>query len=139
MKQKAFRLMQQQRQQLMKRLEELLRNREEIVFAYLYGSFAEDLPFHDIDVGIYIESLKEEEATPYSLTLAKILSKTLQTPVDVRILNFAPVLFLYHVIHGILIFERKEEIHSRFMERIIQRYLDLKPLIQKGTQEAFRR
>ena len=139
MKQKAFRLMQQQRQQLMKRLEELLRGREEIVFAYLYGSFAEDLPFHDIDVGIYIESLKEEEATPYSLTLAKILSKSLQTPVDVRILNFAPVLFLYHVIRGILIFERKEEIHSRFMERIIQRYLDLKPLIQKGTQEAFRR
>jgi hypothetical protein len=139
MKQKAFRLMQQQRQQLMKRLEELLRGREEIVFAYLYGSFAEDLPFHDIDVGIYIENLKEEEATPYSLTLAKILSKSLQTPVDVRILNFAPVLFLYHVIRGILIFERKEEIHSRFMERIIQRYLDLKPLIQKGTQEAFRR
>ena len=90
-------------------------------------------------MGIYIESLKEEEATPYSLTLAQILSKTLQTPVDVRILNFAPVLFLYHVIHGILIFEKKEEIHSRFMERIIQRYLDLKPLIQKGTQEAFRR
>ena len=139
MRQKVFRLVQQQRQQLMKRFEELLRGREEIVFAYLYGSFAEDLPFHDIDVGVYIENLKEEEATPYSLTLAQILSKTLQTPVDVRILNFAPVPFLYHVIHGILIFERKEEIHSRFMEQIIQRYLDLKPLIQKGTQEAFRR
>jgi predicted nucleotidyltransferase len=64
MEQKAFHLIQHQRQQLMKRLEELLRDREEIEFAYLYGSFAEDLSFHGIDVGIYIESLKEEEATP---------------------------------------------------------------------------
>ena len=137
MKQEAFDLSQGKRDRLSQRLGDVLRNRDEVVFAYIYGSFVEGLPFHDIDVGIYISKIDEKEACSYNLALGQALSKEMQMPVDVRTLNFAPVLFLYHVIRGNVIFDRDEETRSRVVERTIQRYLDLKPMIYRGVKEAF--
>ncbi|MEW6374500.1 MAG: nucleotidyltransferase domain-containing protein [Thermodesulfobacteriota bacterium] len=137
MKQKAFFLNQKQKKQLMRALEDALRDREEIVFAYLYGSFAEDLPSHDMDVGIFLSGIKEEESTSYGLALSQELSEKVQVPVDVRVLNFAPVLFVYHVIRGNLIFDRSEEIRVHVIEETVQKYLDLKPMIHKSIKEAF--
>ena len=137
MKQKALDLSQQKRQQLMEHLVKVLKTRGEVVFAYTYGSFAEGLPFHDIDVGLYLSQIMEEESTSYSLALGQTLSKELRLPMDVRVLNFAPVSFLYHVIRGNLIFERDEKIRIQIVERTIQRYLDLKPMIRRGIKEAF--
>ena len=137
MEQKAFDLSPEERDRLSQRLGDVLRNHDEAVFAYVYGSFVEGVPFHDIDVGIYISKISEKEASPYNLALGQALSKEMQMPVDVRILNFAPVLFLYHVIRGSVIFDRDEETRSRVVERTIQRYLDLKPMIHRGVKEAF--
>ena len=137
MKQKAFDSSQEERDRLSERLGSVLRNRDEIMFAYVYGSFVEGLPFHDIDVGVYVLKVEEKEAISYNLTLGQALSKEMQMPVDVRILNFAPVLFLYHVIRGNVVFDRDEETRSRVVERTIQRYLDLKPMIHRGVKEAF--
>jgi len=95
------------------------------------------LPFHDIDVGVYVPEITPDEATDHGITLSQTLSKALRISVDVRVLNFAPVSFLYHVIRGTLIFERDEEIRTHVVERTIQRYLDLKALIQQGVKEAF--
>lgn len=121
----------------MEHLAGILSKREEIVFAYVFGSFAEDLPFHDIDVGIYLTEIMEEQVTPYTLALGQILSSSLRIPVDVRLLNFAPVSFLYHVIRGKRVFERDEKIRTQVVEQTIQKYLDLKPLIRIGVKEAF--
>ena len=137
MKQKTFILNREEREELIKRLEKGLRDREEIAFAYLYGSFAEDLSFHDIDVGIYLSGIEQEESTSYGLALSQILGNEVKLPVDVRVLNFAPVLFVYHVIRGILIFDRNEELRVRVMGETVQRYLDLKPMIHRGIKEAF--
>ena len=137
MKQKVYYLEQEERKRLMKYLTEVLKKRNDVVFAYVYGSFAEGLPFHDIDVGVYISEIKKEESTLYSLELAQRFSNELRIPIDVRVLNFAPVLFLYHVIQGNLISERNEEIRMHFVEQIVQRYLDLKPLVRRAVKEAF--
>lgn len=59
------------------------------------------------------------------------------SPYGHLVLNFAPVLFLYHVIQGNLISERNEEIRMHFVEQIVQRYLDLKPLVRRAVKEAF--
>lgn len=56
---------------------------------------------------------------------------------DVRVLNLAPVLFVYHVIRGVLIFVRNEELRVRVVEETVGRYLDLKPVIHRGIREAF--
>jgi len=137
MKQKIYYLNDEEKARLIQRLTETLQGRNEIVFAYLYGSFVEGLPFRDIDVGVYISKVKEEESTLYSFDLAQILSKNLQMPIDVRVLNFASVSFLYHVIRGKLILERDEKTRLPLVERTIGRYLDMKPILRKGIKEAF--
>ncbi len=137
MKQKIFSLNQKQRVQLIKALKDALRDREEIEFAYLYGSFVNSFPFHDIDLGIYVKGIREEESTPYGLAMSREFSKKVKIPIDVRVLNFAPVLFLYHVIRGLLIFERNEEVRVQVVEKTVQEYLDLKPMIHRGIKEAF--
>lgn len=137
MKKKTFSLDQNQRGELIKGLEECLRDEKEIAFAYLYGSFAEDLPFHDIDLGIYLLGVEQEDSTSYALALGQILSKKVKLPVDVRVLNYAPVLFAYHVLRGILVLDRDEELRVRVTEETIQKYLDLKPMIHRGIKEAF--
>jgi predicted nucleotidyltransferase len=137
MKQKVLILGEDKKRPLIEQLAAALQNRDEVMFAYIYGSFAEGLPFHDIDVGVYLSEITEEESTNYSLILGQMLSKELQVPVDIRVLNFAPVSFLYEVIRGNLIFERNEEIRIRVVEQTIQRYLDLKPMILRGIKEAF--
>ncbi len=137
MRQKTFFLSQDQKEQMIKTLVEVLRHYEEIEFAYLYGSFLNTLPFHDIDLGIYVKGIKEEESTPYGLDLSQELSEKMKIPVEVRILNFVPILFLYHVIRGLLIFERNEEVRVQVVEKTVQRYLDLKPMIHGGIKEAF--
>lgn len=137
MKQKTFILNREQREELIKRLERGLRDREEIAFAYLYGSFAEDLSFHDIDVGIYLSGIEQEESTSYGLALSQTLSREVQVPVDVRVLNFAPVPFVYQVIRGMLMIDRNEELRVHVVEETVRKYLDLKPMIHKGIKEAF--
>ncbi|MBS3907546.1 MAG: nucleotidyltransferase domain-containing protein [Syntrophaceae bacterium] len=137
MKLRRFDLEKDKRERLVQRLEAMLRKHGEVVFAYIYGSFTEGLPFHDIDVGVYISEITKEESTNYSLDLSQGLSRELKIPVDVRVLNFAPVLFLYHVIQGTLVLERDEEKRVQVVEKTIQRYLDLKPIIREGIKEAF--
>lgn len=137
MKQKLHRLSKQERAHLLNCLTKTLRNCDAVLFAYAYGSFAEGAPFHDIDVGIYLSKTKKEDFTPYALDLARLLNSELKIPVDVRVINLAPVTFLYHVIQGILIHERNEDLRTHFVERTIQKYLDMKPLIHKAAKEAF--
>ncbi len=134
---KIFRINQAERQQLVRCLTELIRDHEEITFAYLYGSFADNLPFHDIDLGVYASGIKHQESISYSLALVQNLSKEVKFPLDVRVLNFAPVLFVYHAIRGRLILDRDEELRAAFVERAVQKYLDIKPLVYKGIKEAF--
>ncbi len=137
MKQKAFSLNQSQKEKLMGQLKDILRSYPEVAFAYLYGSFAENLPLHDIDVGVYLTGIGEKESTFYSLTLSQTLSREVKVPVDVRVLNFAPISFVYQVIRGILISDRNEELRVHVVEETVRKYLDLKPIIHRGIKEAF--
>jgi predicted nucleotidyltransferase len=108
-----------------------------VTFAYLYGSFVESQPFHDIDVGVYLENVQGNSVTATALDLAQSLSDRARIPVDVRILNVAPVSFLYHVLRGQLVFCRDDAVLAEVMERTVSRYLDIAPLVRRGTQEAF--
>jgi predicted nucleotidyltransferase len=137
MKQKAYRISREAKAKSIEDLKRLLRGREEIVFAYVYGSFVEEEKFHDIDIGLYLSEIAPEPFTQYGLVLSQTLSNELGIPVDVRILNFAPTSFLYHVIRGKLIIEKDEEVTAQFIEQIIRKYLDIKPLIYRGLKEAF--
>jgi len=137
MKRQAYQFSQEGKEKLIERLKDFLRGRDEVVFAYVFGSFAEEEAFHDIDIGIYLSEICPEQSTQYGLALSQTLSSQLRIPVDARVLNFAPASFLYHVIRGKLIIERNEEVSAQIAEQTVQKYLDLKPLIYRGIKEAF--
>jgi hypothetical protein len=137
MKHKIYRLTDEEKQSVLKRLAGSLERRDDILFAYAYGSFAEDMPFHDIDVGVYVSHVDQASVLEYAVELAGKLEEEAHVPIDVRILNFAPVLFLFHVLRGLLIFERDADLRADITEQTVRKYLDIKPFIRKGIKEAF--
>lgn len=137
MKKKVYNLSPKERRLVLQYLYDFFNNRKDVMFAYVYGSFAEDIPFSDIDVGVYVSGILEEEATLYTLNLGQMLEKDVWFPIDLRVLNFAPVSFLYFVIKGRLVYERDEDLRVRVAEHVILKYLDLKPMIKRGIKEAF--
>jgi hypothetical protein len=131
-----------QKQQIEEAVIKLLSTKEEVRFAFLFGSFIDDteetpLPIHDVDVGVYLSGLNKKESVYYALELAGELSFSVQVPVDVRVLNFAPVTFLFHVVRGKLIIDKDEEDRSDFMEHVVRHYLDMEPLFHRAVKEAY--
>jgi predicted nucleotidyltransferase len=109
----------------------------DVAFAYLYGSFIGSEPFHDIDVGVYCSGPDPSQGLPVSVVLAQRLSERLKFPVDVRILNGAPVSFLHHVLRGKLLVSHDDDLLGDITEDTIRRYLDMAPILRRSTKEAF--
>ena len=107
-----------------------LQNREEIIFAYLYGSFAEGLPFRDIDIAVYVkeEVVSRDEAFNYGLELSSLVeAETKIGPLDIRVINYAPAGLKYYVTRGRMLFSKDEEKRYDFIEETWKRYFDLMP------------
>jgi predicted nucleotidyltransferase len=109
----------------------------DIAFAYVYGSFMESGPFHDVDVGVYLRVPQPQGTVSFAVALAQRLSEKAGLPVDVRVLNAAPVSFLFHVLRGRLLLNRDDDLLTDLMERTASRYLDMAPLLRHSTKEAF--
>ena len=113
-------------------------NDPQVRFAFLYGSFLEpDLPFHDIDLGVFLKEPDRLERADYAGKLSHALSKQTALPIDVKPLNDAPLTFRYHVIKGDLLDSKDDDCRCRFMEETIRAYLDIKPILDRAAQEAF--
>jgi predicted nucleotidyltransferase len=135
-----YRMSRPEKQQVVERLSHELFSLSGVVFAFIYGSFNDDssnLPFHDIDVGVYITGMDKKESFYYSLDLSTRFTSLLKLPVDIRVLNFAPTTFCFHVIRGQLIVDKNEDVRCEFMERVTRHYLDMKPLYMRAIKEAF--
>ncbi len=139
MEPKHYRMSLEEKKRVKDILKRALAVREEVVFAFIYGSFIDDrnLPFRDVDIGVYSEGMEEKESVWYSIDLADQLSSLAKIPVDARVLNFAPATFLYHVIRGELLVDKDDDKRSAFMEQVIRKYLDMKPLLRRAFREAF--
>jgi predicted nucleotidyltransferase len=131
-----------QREAILNRLRQALEAQPQVVFAYVHGSFLEDRPFHDVDLAVYLEQMDEREISLLALEFASTLEKSLSLthcphpPLDVQVLNRAPLGFRYQVCHGRLLFSRDEELRTRWVEHTVYRYLDLKPLREHALKEA---
>lgn len=111
---------------------------EDIDFSYIFGSFIDgDIPFHDIDLGVFFAGKNRPQMSAAAVDLAITLSRQTACPVDVRVLNDAPVSFVYNVLRGELIYEKNEDIRCKLMENTVRDYLDMKPVLYQATKEAF--
>lgn len=133
MKGKKHDLSPSERNQYVKLLTARLRDYPEVLFAYLYGSFSEGLPFSDIDVGIYLhqERLSGREMQQYELRKGIDLELLAGLPVDLRVLNYSSLPLRYHVSRGELLFSRDEPTRYAFLEATWRDYFDYYPLARQ--------
>jgi hypothetical protein len=103
----------------------------------LFGSFLEVNTVHDVDVGIYLHPFDTTRQTEIVASLAQRLTDAAGLPVDVRILNQAPVTFLYHAVRGHLLVSKNDDLLASTLENVSRRYLDIAPFLLQATKEAF--
>ena len=124
------------RERLVSEIESFLREREEIVFAYLHGSFITSEPFRDIDLAVYLTRGSGVSLRRYEIDAAVDLSAQMHMPIDVRVLNDAPVAFRYHALKGRLLFACDAEILDEFRARTWDEYCDFAPFARRYLREA---
>jgi predicted nucleotidyltransferase len=135
----------EEREKMLGVLASILRAREQVRFAYAFGSFLSSRPYHDIDVAVYFGSTLEVGANlEAAFTLAADLEVALRKagyrpgPLDVRPLNHAPLSFRYHVFTGRLLCSRDEALRVSVVAQTFSQYLDLLPLRRQAVKEAMR-
>ncbi len=57
-------------------------------------------------------------------------------PIDLRVLNQAPLFFKYEVIKGKLLISKDEEFRYGFIERVVLKYLDFKPIEERLVNDV---
>lgn len=115
-----------------------LSEEKSIIFAYLHGSFLDTTDFNDLDIAIYLDEEASIKSDPIDLEISMSLKidKFLHLPVDVKILNFAPLSFRYHATRGNLIISRDETVREEFICRTWSEYFDFQPVSRIYLQEA---
>jgi hypothetical protein len=121
------------KQQHKKILTEALAGRDEILFAVLYGTAAEGLAFRDLDIGIFVDRKKvpSEKDLAYGSGLSDDLAPLFSCPVDLRVINDAPILFRRSVSCGIPLVVNDEEVFFSFLTRTWSDFLDFQPVAMK--------
>jgi len=95
----------------------LKKKHEEILFAYLHGSFVKKDAFHDIDVAIYLKRMPAS-VLEYELQMETDLLEALRKYiVDVRVLNGAPLSFKYNVIKDGIVLLSKDDDKGQILRR----------------------
>jgi predicted nucleotidyltransferase len=129
-----------ERHRVIERLGGILAAQPRVAFAFAFGSFTEDRPFHDIDVGVQIDDEAGGPAMPAAAalqTLEERLATAAGYAVDLVVLNGRPVTFLYHVYRGRVILARNEARLTSELEWTMRVYFDIAPVLQHATREAF--
>lgn len=120
-----------------RKLAGLLSGYDELLFAYIFGSFVHGPGFHDLDIGVYLagdsyDSLCKKTAFDYELQMGADLEKFLPYPVDVKVLNRAPVPLCYAVTQGKLLFSRDEPARYAWVEKTWDYYLDMQYFLRSS-------
>ncbi|MGI9952907.1 nucleotidyltransferase domain-containing protein [Moorellaceae bacterium AZ2] len=105
--------------------------RKEIVFAYLHGSFLLPVPCGNVDIAVYVEeSALKARVWEYEADLSAALEPLVGMPVDVLVLNRAPVALRYHATRGEVLVSKNELARYTFLEETWREYFDCQPLFR---------
>ena len=92
-----FELRKRRKEALLRKIVNLLENREEVFWAFAYGSFLRDVPFRDVDIAVYVD--RDVDPLAFRFRLGRGLSGAIGLPVDVKVINRAPPWFIIKVIN----------------------------------------
>lgn len=111
-------------------IKNILLNNEDIIFAYLYGSFIEkNKVFKDIDIAVYSKKIED----PYNFQvdmkirisdeIKKIGIDISPDEIDFRVINDSDYDFLIELFDkGILLVDKDPELRKSFIEKISMQY-----------------
>ncbi len=138
---KPRKLIQAQRERLTRQLKEQLAQHEEIIFSYLHGSFVEGGYFRDVDIAVYVDqqAVPEDKALEYALKLSTALESGIPLTIDVRVLNYTPIGFKYHVTTGKVLTCRDDDLRVEVVARIWSIYFDYLPTLKRFLKEMVER
>ena len=109
---------------------------KEIRFAYIFGSFISERYFSDIDLGIVL-GVDLKSPLDFEIELENRLEKIAELPVDVRVLNNAPISFTQNVFRtGRVILDKYPNIRADFEGRILKEYFDFARYHRAYLQEV---
>ena len=104
---RAYRLSRDERGKVIDRLRGILSVRDEILFAVVFGSFLTAPAFHDLDLGVYVKTPQDIlDSAVYAEKLSVELTKILGLPVDVAVLNHAPMWLRLRALKGEVVVDR---------------------------------
>ncbi len=109
----------------MERVIKLLSSKEEVLFAYIFGSAAREKAskLSDIDIGVYLDkSLSRDEMIEKIIELASELEPGIK--VDMVLLNEASPSLAFEVIRGKPLFIRDENALKEFVYMTLKLYHD---------------
>lgn len=118
-------------------LKNSLIKKTELMFSFLHGSFLEAGAFHDIDIAVYVNEnmVPKEKAMDYEFDLSYKLESIVKRPVDVKVINYAPLAFQYHATAGKILTCRDEDFMADKVADIRIFYLDFKPTSRQTVME----
>ena len=138
-----YKLPLQEKNKITEKIITTLKDRGEVSFAYLFGSFIDDvgIPFRDIDIGIFLqpEIVSPQDSFDYENKLAEDLSKKFSFPVDrldIKILNFTSVNFQNSVYsRGKLLFAKDKEFFANIVENTSLEAVHNYDFVQQSLRE----
>jgi predicted nucleotidyltransferase len=117
----------EERERLLCELRRVLESVKGILFAYVHGGFVKRELFRDVDVAVWIG--EHEDPFKYEVDLSSKVEVELKVPVDIHVLNEAPVTFKYAVFtEGRLLFSRDEKARVEVVDEAVREYADLRML-----------
>ncbi|MEJ5251582.1 MAG: nucleotidyltransferase domain-containing protein [Chthonomonadetes bacterium] len=130
------RLSEEQKAEVKRVLREALERIETVRFAYLFGSFLLKGTFEDVDVAVYLqpEALEGREPLNVAFDLADTLEHAIHLPVDVQILNTAPLALRFEALRGEPLMARCWEECADFVEQVTLQWWDTEGLRWAAVQ-----
>ncbi len=121
---------------IIQKIKNIIQSHEEIIFAYLFGSFTEQEVYNDIDLAIYCDEDQPRISDLfYDVSLSREIEKAVQISVDIIVLNHAPDRLVYRASKGYLLKDKNEALRSDFLLYRWEKYLDFQEVLKKYRQE----
>jgi predicted nucleotidyltransferase len=130
-------LVKEERKEIKEVLSNCLEKEEPILFAYLHGSFAEERPFRDIDIAVFVDGsrISKKRALDLEMSISLRLEKIIKMPIDVKIINYAPLAFQFYSTAGRLLICNEDDLRVDFLTTMRSIYFDFKFSMEKCRRD----
>jgi predicted nucleotidyltransferase len=124
---------------IFKRCKDILLKHNNIIFAYIFGSYVQDKARadSDVDIAIYLDTAMDVETY---LEIKVRLAEVCKREVDLIILNEATPFLRYEVYrNNILLFSRDKACETQYIVKTLFEYSDMKKYLNLCYNETIRR